>query len=58
MKKEELRQEVKGNFYKLYREKKMSEDLAEYMVRKAEQMEEMELQNWLRDTKKELEQQL
>ena len=54
MKKTELQLKVKENFFKLYRQGKMTKDLAEEMVKKAEKMEIMELEMWLRDTEREL----
>jgi len=52
--KTELQLKVKENFFKLYRQGKMTKDLAEEMVKKAEKMETMELEMWLRDTEREL----
>jgi len=49
-----LREQVKLNFFKLYEEGKMSKELAERMVSKMEHAEKMELESWLKDTEQEL----
>ena len=46
----ELKLEVKSNFFKLHKANEITKDLAEYMVNKVEIMEEMELESWLKDT--------